>query len=357
LALSKQAAALAARINKDVGEGAAILASDLRDPPKMTSGSLSLDVTLGGGWAVNRWAEVYGPESHGKTAIVLKTIAANQAANSSFECMWVASEPYDADQAAALGVDNSRVLTIETRDMVVAYGTLLDGLGEQAFDAYVLDSYPALIAPDEDSKDMDENAQIGQGAFLTGKFFRKSGKAGFREPDERPYIGLFINQLRDAIGGWSPMGTPQTTPGGKGKNYSFWQRAEVKRDEYVLEGKTKVGQVIKVRTVKNKSAAPQRVALIEFYFADAPKHGYKRGDYNIIKDTVAMAILFDVIEQRGSHYYYDKYNWKSKNNVVEALQEVGGLVTKIRDDVLAAASKPEEKKRAWDEEDIDDAAE
>src|SRR5213076_1488749 len=121
MGLNTEALALAARINKELGEGAVIVASDMRVPKTFTTGSLSLDIALGGGWPGNQWSEIIGKEGYGKTAITLKTIAANQRINPDFSTLWVAAEHYDTRQAKALGVDNSRVVVVSTQDMVVAY--------------------------------------------------------------------------------------------------------------------------------------------------------------------------------------------------------------------------------------------
>ncbi len=351
LALGKKAQELAARINKEIGEGAAVLASEMVVPQRFTSGSLSLDITLGGGWPANKWVEVYGTEGHGKTAIVLKTIAAQQRLDKKFETLWIAAEPYDTDQAEALGVDNHRILLVETQDMVLAYDTVIDALNERAVDAAVVDSYPALIAPEENAKYMD-GFTVSEGARMNAKFFRKVGKAGHRAPGERPFMGIFVNQLRDAIGVWSPVGTATTTPGGKAKNYAFYVRLEVKRTEYRKEGKTEVGQVIKARTVKNKGGPPQRVALIDFYFADAPSLGFKRGDYDLVKDTIVMGILYDVIEQKGRYFSYSGNRWGSKDEMLDAIRTSDGLYNALRKETLEASMRPEDK-RMWDEEDVD----
>lgn len=329
MALNTQAVALAAKINKELGEGSLIVANDMRVPKTFTSGSLSLDIALGGGWAGNQWAEVIGRESHGKTAITLKTIAANQAIDPDFSTLWVAGEHYDIDQAEALGVDNSRVMVVPTQDMVVAYDTMLQFSESRAVDCIVLDSYPALIAPEEEQKNMDE-VQVALGARITGKFFRKAGSAirrSMTDPEDRPMLGLIINQYRDKIGGFSPVGTPQTTPGGNAKNYAFYQRVEVKRDEWIEESlpgknmKVKVGQTIKVKTVKNKAAAPQQVAVLDFYFRDAPINGFDRGQYDTIKELITLSILYDVIQRKGAYFNFGEDRWQGRDAMLQGIRE------------------------------------
>lgn len=326
--INKDALALVAKVNKQLGDpGAVVLASDMRVAKRFPSGSLSLDVALGGGWPGNQWIEIVGKESHGKTAVVLKTIAANQEIDPTFTTLWIAAEHYDSDQAAALGVNNSMVIVHSTQTMEEAYTAMLEFAKSRTVDCIVLDSYPALIAAEENEKEMDE-ATMALGARLTGKFFRKAGSATRRSlvDDDRPLLGIIINQYRDAIGQFSPHGTPKTTPGGNAKNYAFYVRVECRRDEYIQEarpgkGKINVGQVIKVKTIKNKSAAPQQVASLDFYFRDAPVLGFKRGEIDVVKELVTMGILLDVIERKGPWFKFAEKQWQGKDALVADLRQ------------------------------------
>lgn len=359
MALSGEAAVLAARINKALGGEVIVSASDIYQPPPFPTGSLTLDVALGGGWAANQWAEVRGEQSNGKTAITLKTIAANQEVNPNFLTLWIAAEKYDTDQAAALGVDNERVVVAETRDMEVVYDTVIQFARERAVDCIVIDSYPALIAPEEEEKGMDQ-VQVALGARLTGKFFRMIGPAFARdpkEPNDRPILGLFINQFRDQIGGYSPMGTPKTTPGGKAKNYSFYQQVDVKRDEWIEDKvpgkdmKVKVGQSIKVRTVKNKQAPPQQVASVDFYFRGCVnegthKHGdakspdvpaFHRGEYDTAKEVITLGLVYDLIVRKGAYFEYDAQRWQGRDSMLQAFREQPDLLAALDSDVRQVA--------------------
>lgn len=350
---------LAETINKEYGEGAVVLASDMRIPKRFTSGSLSLDVSIGGGWPANQWVEIYGPENHGKTAIAYKTIAANQRVDPDFMTLWVAAEHYDVDQAEALGVDNSRVYLLPTQDMAYAYAQVCDWLERRACDCVVIDSYPALIPPDEDEKQMDEDARISEGAKLTNKFFRKVGKAGLRnplDPEDRPWLGIFINQPREKPGAWAPHGqVAETTPGGRGKNFAFYCRLQVKRAEFISvgpkDGKRMVGQVIRTQAIKNKGGPPMRVSSIDFFFTDCEKDGtqFKRGDYDVVKDVLTVAVLFDVIRRGGAWYRYGDLKWNGLKKVLEDVRENPDLLKEIEEKTREAASRPEDK-RTWDEE-------
>jgi recombination protein RecA len=331
LPLNDGVTTLVAKMNKQLEkEGKPLLttASDMFIPKKFTSGLLSLDVALGGGWPGNQWVEVYGKESNGKTSIVLHTIATNQELDKDFMTFWVASEHYDKEWAAKNGIDNSRVVVMPTSNMELAYQMLMEAAQSNQFDCLVLDSYPALSASEEEEKGMDQNTMT-LGARRTGQFFRKIGGTF---TTDRPYIGFFVNQLRDAIGTFSPYGTPTTTPGGKAKNYAFYQRVLVARAEWIeesvegLKGKTKVGQVNKYLMEKNKAAAPKAVAMGDYYFLNSEK-GFQPGDFDTVKDIITMAVLFKVITRGGAWYSYtpigseETLKWNGLPAMVEYIRD------------------------------------
>lgn len=330
-----------AQMNKQLakdGKPLLISASDMVVAKKFTSGLLSLDVALGGGWPGNQWVEVYGKESNGKTSIVLHTIATNQALDPNFTTFWVASEHYDMEWAEKNGIDNSRVIVLSTSNMELAYQAILDAANSHEFDCIVLDSYPALAASEEEDKTMDQNTMT-LGARRTGQFFRKVGGSF---DNERPYIGFFINQLRDAVGSFSPYGTPTTTPGGKAKNYAFYQRILVSRDDWIEEkvdglGKVKVGQTNKYLMEKNKAAAPKAVAMGDFYFLDSVK-GFHPGEFDMVRDIITMAVLFKVVKRGGAWYNYEEYKWQGRDAMEEEIRSNMELQEEIRIKTLDIAT-------------------
>ena len=340
---------LIARVNKALGEDTFILASDLQIPRRFTTGSLGLDVILGGGLPGNQWVEILGKESSGKTSMILKMLAANQALDPSFTTLWVAGEHFDADQATALGVDLDRIILYpHGQEMETAFEVMLDAADSRSVDTIVLDSYPALIAAEEDEKAMSE-ATMAKGAQMMGKFCRKAGKATRRKHDgsERPVLGIIVNQWRDKIGGFSRFGTPQTSPGGNGKNYFFYVRLDVARVEYITEKRpgikdpVTVGQTIKFKTVKNKAAAPQQTAQVDFYSRGAPFLGFRRGDYDLAKEYFGLGKLFRVIETGGGGYYtFGDQRWRGEETVLTAMRSEPNLLNAIGAQVLELAGNP-----------------
>ncbi|WPH58212.1 RecA-like DNA recombinase [Streptomyces phage Alone3] len=311
-----------------------IKASEKFVAPRVTSGILSLDTALGGGWMGNSWVEVYGESSSGKTSGILHTIATNQRLNPDFETFWLASEPYDVDWAEKNGIDNNRVTILETQHMEAGMQAVIDAASSKNYDCIVIDSYPALIANQEDEKGMDD-AVVAAGARVVGKFFRKVGGT-FNE--DRPYLGFWVNQFREKIGGFSPYGTPKTLPGGKAKDFAFYQRVVVSRDDWIKEkvegqGEIIVGQSIKFKVEKNKAGAPQKTAATDFYFEYSQK-GFHPGEHDAVKDMITMGVMFKFITRAGAYYRFGEHQWQGRDGMVNGIREDLDIQDEIRKLVL-----------------------
>ena len=321
-------ASIISAIQKKYGDDVLIKGSDIKEEvPRITTGILAYDLMLGGGWPLNQWSEIIGEESSGKTALAYKTIAANQAINPEFVAMWIAAEAYVPQYARAIGVDLERLLVVETNIMEHVYDLVIKALDNRAVDMVVIDSLPSLVPGDESEKMMEEFT-VGLGARLTGKFFRKSSKAQRRSliNEDRPCTGLVINQWREKIG--VMWGDNRTTPGGKAKNFHYFTRVEVKRDEWLKEKDETIGQTIKARTIKNKTYRPQQTAVVDFYFTSAG--GFRLGAFDVIKDVVNIGIAVGLITRSGPYYSYGSQKWQGKDALVMAIREDLDLQQKLK---------------------------
>jgi recombination protein RecA len=335
--INPDALKIIAQINKKLGADTVVIGEDIRNDliPRVTTGSTTFDYVLGGGFPANQWNELIGEPSHGKTAIALKAIAANQAIDPEFTTVWIAAEQWVPEYAAMCGVDPSRVIVVETNIMEEAYDAALAFAESKAVDAIVIDSLPALVPGPEDEKSMDEMT-VGRGALLTNKFFRKAGAAMKRSltEEERPIMGLIINQWRMKIG--VMHGDPRTTPGGVGKDYAYFTRSEVRRDEWIETGsgdnKVRVGQRIKIRVTKNKTAPPQQIAYVDFYFKDF--NIYEAGDYDTAKEVASLSVVKGVVDRRGGWVYYGERKWQGLEALVNSIREEVDLFEELRDKVL-----------------------
>ena len=152
--------------------------------------------------------------------------------------------------------------------------------------------------------------------------------------NERPILGIIINQYRMKIG--VMHGDPRTTPGGQGKDYAFFTRSEVRRDEWIEAGsgtnKVRVGQRIKVRTLKNKTAPPSRTAYVDFYFSD---HSiYSSGDYDTAKEVAAMSIVKGIVDRKGGWIYYGDRKWQGQEALVNSIREEVDFFEELREKVM-----------------------
>lgn len=327
--MSESIETIFAQLNKKFGEGTVIRGSQMhQELPRITTGVLAFDLMLGGGWPVNQWSEIIGDESSGKTAIAFKTIAANQALDPDWVVLWIAAEEFVPEYAQAIGVDLDRIWIVETNVMEHAYDLIVKSLENRAVDCIVVDSLPALVPGDEAEKLMEEFT-VGLGARLTGKFFRKSGKAQKRSliGDDRGCTGLIINQWREKIG--VMYGDNRTTPGGKAKNFHYFTRVEVKRDEWIKVKDEAIGQTIRGRTMKNKTYRPQQTAQVDFYFADG--NGFTLGDFDTIKDIVNIGISINAITRAGAFYTFDGQKWQGKEALLLGVREDVDLQKKLAD--------------------------
>ena len=134
--------------------------------------------------------------------------------------------------------------------------------------------------------------------------------------EDRECTGLIINQWREKIG--VMYGDNRTTPGGKAKNFHYFSRVEVRRDEWIKDKDESVGQSIKARTIKNKSYRPQQVAVVDFYFADTD--GFSMGEFDTIKDVVNICIAIGVVTRAGAYYSYGGQKWQGKDAVLAAVR-------------------------------------
>jgi recombination protein RecA len=335
--LRADAKALVAALNKKYGAGTVVRGSDCKQDltPRVTSGSVTLDYILLGGWPSNQWNMLLGEQSHGKSMVALKTVAANQARDPEWLCVWVAAEQWVSEYAELCGVDVSRVVVVETNIMEEAYDIAISFAESRAVDCIVIDSLPALVPSSEDDKAMDE-ATVGRGALLTNKFFRKVGKAMKRSltEDERPVLGILINQYREKIG--VMHGDPRTWPGGKGMNFAMFSICEVKRDDWIEAGtgnaKERVGQTTRIRTLKFKAGPPQRTAYVDFYFDSGGP--CRAGDYDFAKEVLALGIHLEVVTRKGAWYYYGDRKWQGTEAALSDIREDVDLFESLRGEVL-----------------------
>jgi len=326
---------LAAEVNSKLGGNFLLKGSETRqDVPHTSTGILSFDLALGGGYAANQWNEIVGEESSGKTALAYQMVAANMERDPEYLALWVAAEEYVPEYAQSFGIDPERIWVVESNEMEKVLDLVLKAVVNRAVDCVVIDSLPALVTNTEVAKNMDE-ASVATGAQILSRFFKKCTMAQRRSmlagEADRPCTLIAINQWRDKIG--VMFGDPRTTPGGKAKNYYFFTRMEVRRDEWIQEQKSnldsRVGQTIKMRVIKNKTYRPQQMAQVDFFFADSDVFGMKMGQFDTVKDIVNVALALELFE--GRYKFEGERIAGNKEELYDAVRQDVGLQRKLID--------------------------
>lgn len=252
------------------------------------TGSLALDAALGiGGVPRGRIVEIFGPESSGKTTLALQILAEAQACGG-IAAFIDAEHALDPSYAARLGVDIEEILisqpdtgeqALEIADMLVRSG---------AIDLIVIDSVAALVPRAELEGEMGD-VSVGLQARLMSQALRKL--AGSLNRSNTTCV--FINQLREKIG--VMFGSPETTTGGRALKFFSTVRIDVRRIDSIKQGTEIVGNRVRAKVVKNKVAAPFRVAEFDImYGTGISKEG------NLIDLGVEEA----VISKSGAWYTY-----------------------------------------------------
>ncbi|WP_290647804.1 recombinase RecA [Aquisalimonas sp.] len=314
------------QIEKQFGKGAVMRMGDaaaVKDVEAISTGSLSLDVALGiGGMPRGRVAEIYGPESSGKTTLTLQIIAEAQRAGGTAAFV-DAEHALDPDYAGKLGVDVDELLVsqpdtgeqaLEISDMLVRSG---------AVDVVVVDSVAALTPKAEIEGEMGDS-HVGLQARLMSQALRKL-TANIKRTGT---LVIFINQIRMKIG--VMFGSPETTTGGNALKFYSSVRMDIRRIGAIKRGDEVVGNETRVKVVKNKMAPPFKQAEFEILYGE----GISREG-----ELIDLGAKHSIIDKAGAWYSYngDRIG-QGKENVRNFLKEhpevADDIDRKLRDMLL-----------------------
>jgi recombination protein RecA len=310
------------QIERQFGQGSVMKLGDKSavEVEVIPTGALSLDLALGvGGVPKGRIVEIFGPESSGKTTLIYHIIAEAQARGGI--CAFVDAEhAIDPIYARRIGVDTDELLisqpdygeqALEIVDVLVRSG---------AVDIVAVDSVAALTPRAELEGQMGET-QVGLQARLMSQALRKL--AG--NLNRANTVCLFTNQIREKIG--VQFGSPETQPGGRALKFYCSQRLDMRRIETLKEGTEAVGNRVRVKVVKNKVAAPFRLAEFDVeYGAGISKEGC----------LLDLGLEHDLVQKSGSFFSYGETRLgQGRNNVKQFLSDNPELAAEIEKKVLA----------------------
>ncbi len=282
-----------AQIEKSFGKGAVMRMGD-EEPvviEKVSSGSISIDLALGGGYPKGRIIEIYGPESSGKTTICLHATAEFQKAGGTVAFI-DAEHALDPVYAAKVGVNIEDLLLSQPDSGEQALEITEALVRSGGVDLIVIDSVAALTPRAEIEGDMGDS-HMGLQARLMSQALRKLTSVA----SKMGTTIIFINQIRMKIG--VMFGSPETTTGGNALKFYTTIRMEIRKGKKIEEGvgdaKEANGNIARIKIVKNKIAPPFRTAEVDIMFNEGIS---KMGD------LLEVATHMEVVRKAGAFYSF-----------------------------------------------------
>lgn len=311
-----------AKITKDFGEGSIMkLGKNLNmEIDVISTGSINIDMALGvGGVPKGRIIEIYGAESSGKTTIALHVVAQAQK-NNGIVAYIDAEHALDPEYAKALEVDVDELLISQPDygEQALAIAEML--VNSNAVDLIVVDSVAALVPKAEIDGEMSDQ-QMGLQARLMSKALRKLTAS----LNKSKTTLIFINQIREKIGGFG-FGPQTTTTGGKALKFYASVRMEVKKLGNVKQGEEIIGNETLVKITKNKVAPPFKEANFQIMYGK----GITR-----IGEIFELALENDIVSKSGAWFSFgDIRLGQGKENVKSRLENEPDLFGEIEKKVL-----------------------
>ena len=319
------------KIDKTYGRGSIMKLGDesIENVEVIPSGSIGLNYALGvGGYPRGRIIEIYGPEASGKTTLAIHAIAEAQKMGG-IAAIIDAEHAFDRFYAEQLDVDVNSLLISQPDNGEQALEIADQLIRSSAIDIIVIDSVAALTPKAEIEGEMGES-KMGLQARLMSQALRKLTAT----ISKTNTTCIFINQLREKLG--VLFGNPETTTGGNALKFYSSVRIDIRRLGQIKDGEQVLGNLTRVKVVKNKVAPPFRKAEFEILFGK----GISR-----IGEILDLGVQFGIVKKSGSWFSYEGTKLgQGRDAVKQLLADNVELCDELEEKIFAAmhGEKPAE---------------
>ncbi len=316
------------KLDKTYGKGSVMRLGDavIEDVDAIPSGSLGLDIALGvGGYPRGRVIEIYGPESSGKTTLTLHAIAEAQKAGG-IAAFIDAEHAFDRFYAQNLGIDIDNLIISQPDHGEQALEIADNLIRSGAIDIVVIDSVAALTPKAEIEGEMGDS-KMGLHARLMSQALRKlTGSIS-----KTKCTVIFINQLREKIG--VMFGNPETTTGGNALKFYASIRLDIRRRTQIKDGDNVIGNMTKVKVVKNKVAPPFKIAEFDIMYGEGIS---KTGE------ILDLGVDYGIVKKSGSWFSYgDTKLGQGRDAVKSLIKDNPELADELEEKIMDAINQEE----------------
>ena len=307
-------------IEKAYGKGSVMRLGDAAQEKidVIPSGSIALDTAMGvGGYPKGRIIEIFGPESSGKTTFALHAIAEAQK-QGGYAAFVDAEHAVDPSYAKALGVDIDNLIVSQPDDGEQALEIVAALVRSNVISIIVIDSVAALVPKAEIEGDMGAS-HVGLQARLMSQAMRKL--AGVINKSKT--VAIFINQIREKVG--VLFGNPETTSGGRALKFYATIRLDIRRVDQLKDGTDAIGNLTRIKVVKNKVAPPFKTAEVDLIYGKGISHE---------GEILDLGVKYDIIDKSGAWFSYNGERLgQGRENVKEVIKNNPNLAKEIEDKI------------------------